>query len=65
MGSYLHGVFDQPGFRNLILNKLRAKKGLPLKGRASGVNLEAEFEKLADVVEKNLDMKWLERIVFG
>ena len=30
-GSYLHGVFDEPGFRNLILNKLRMKKGLPLK----------------------------------
>src|SRR3989338_5603171 len=64
-GSYLHGVFDGPGFRNLILNKLRAKKGLPLKGRASGVNLEAEFEKLADLVERNLDMKWLKKIIFG
>src|SRR3989338_3657692 len=64
-GSYLHGVFDQPGFRNLILNKLRAKKGLPLKNRASGINLEAEFERLADVVERNLDMKELERIIFG
>lgn len=64
-GSYLHGVFDQPGFRNFILNKLRAKKGLPLKGRASGVNLEAEFEKLADLVEKNLDMKWLGKVVLG
>ena len=65
LGSYLHGVFDQPGFRNLILNKLRAKKGLPLKNRASGINLDAEFEKLADLVEKNMDMKWLEKIIFG
>ncbi len=64
-GSYLHGVFDQPGFRNFILNKLRAKKGLPLKDRASGINLDAEFEKLADLAESNLDMKRLEKIVFG
>lgn len=62
-GSYLHGVFDQPGFRNLILNKLRAKKGLPLKKMASGINLDAEFDKLADLVEKNMDMKELERII--
>ncbi|MDO8749065.1 MAG: cobyric acid synthase [Candidatus Omnitrophota bacterium] len=62
-GSYLHGVFDQPGFRNLILNKLRMKKGLPLKARASGINLDAEFEKLADLVENNMDMKELERII--
>ena len=64
-GSYLHGVFDQPDFRNLILNKLRMKKGLPLKARASGINLDAEFEKLADLVERNLDMKRLEKIIFG
>ena len=64
-GSYLHGVFDQPDFRNLILNKLRMKKGLPLKARASGINLDAEFEKLADLVENNLDMKWLDKIIFG
>ena len=64
-GSYLHGVFDQPGFRNFILNKLRMKKGLPLKNRASGINLDAEFEKLADLVEDNLDMKRLEKIIFG
>ena len=56
-------MFDEPGFRNLILNKLRVKKGLPLKNRASGINLDAEFEKLADLVEKNLDMKELERII--
>ena len=64
-GSYLHGVFDEPGFRNLILNKIRMKKGLPLKNKASGINLDAEFEKLADLVEKNLDMRWLDKIVFG
>ena len=64
-GSYLHGVFDEPGFRNLILNKLRMKKGLPIKDRASGIDLEAEFEKLADLAEKNLDMRWLDKIIFG
>jgi len=64
-GSYLHGVFDQPGFRNFILNNLRMKKGLPLKKSNLGINLDAEFDKLADVVERNLDMKRLEKIVFG
>ena len=36
-GSYLHGVFDQPGFRNLILNKLRAKKACRLKSGPRGL----------------------------
>ena len=41
------------------------KKGLPIKDRASGIDLEAEFEKLADLAEKNLDMRWLDKIIFG
>ena len=27
-GTYLHGVFDQPGFRRAWLNRIRDRKGL-------------------------------------
>ncbi len=28
-GTYIHGVFDQPGFRRAWLNRIRQRKGLP------------------------------------
>jgi len=28
-GTYIHGVFDQPGFRRVWLNRIRQRKGLP------------------------------------
>ena len=31
MGTYIHGVFDKTDFREIIVNKLRSKKGLELK----------------------------------
>ena len=28
-GTYIHGVFDQPGFRRVWLNRVRGRKNLP------------------------------------
>lgn len=51
-GTYIHGVFDQPGFRRHWLNQLRRRKGLdPLPVALS----ENTNRKLADTIDRWAD----------
>lgn len=63
-GTYLHGIFDNDIFRRDFLNRVRNNLGLkalcPSRPRFS---LDNEFDKLADLVRKNIDMKLLYRIL--
>lgn len=61
-GTYMHGVFDADTFRRNFLNKIRIKKGRQPLASLS-FSLDNEFDKLADIVRKNLDMKSLYRII--
>jgi adenosylcobyric acid synthase len=55
-GTYLHGIFDKDDFRHTFLNRLRRKAGFaPVSGIA--YNLEPELDRLADTVERCLEMK--------
>lgn len=57
-GSYLHGIFDADPFRRWFIDQLRAKNGLaPLKTVQAPYDLEPAFDRLADVVRAQLDMK--------
>ncbi len=57
-GSYLHGIFDEDGFRRWFVDGLREKKGLPRVGVIlSPFDLEIAFDRLADKVRENLDMQ--------
>lgn len=61
-GTYLHGVFDRPGFCRAWLNSLREKKGWPpLKLRAGGE--ENKYDRLADAVSRSLDMAAIYRLL--
>jgi len=62
-GTYIHGVFDNFYFRNNFLNKLFTSKGVEYKCAKDDFSQEREFDKLADVLRKNLDMKFLERLL--
>jgi adenosylcobyric acid synthase len=59
-GTYIHGVFDQPGFRRQWLNQLRWRKGLdPLPVTVSeNVNrkLATAMDRWADHLERHLDL---------
>ena len=59
-GTYIHGVFDQPGFRRHWLNQLRRRKGLnPLPVVVSeNVNrkLAAAMDRWADHLERHLEL---------
>lgn len=59
-GSYLHGIFDNSGFRTAFLNRLRRDKGLPTV--AADSRSEDPFDQLAEHLERHLDMERLLRI---
>jgi len=60
-GTYIHGVFDQPGFRRQWLNRVRARKNLrPLDAEISRVvsgRLGQALDRWADHVESHLTME--------
>ena len=60
MGTYIHGIFDNDGFRSKLMNYLRLKKGLKTTDgyRADFKTIkERRYNELADTVRRNLDMK--------
>ncbi|WP_416176628.1 cobyric acid synthase [Clostridium sp.] len=64
MGTYIHGVFDSPDFREYILNKVRIEKGLQTQKSLDYRKFrEEQIDKLADIVRKNIDMKFIYQII--
>jgi adenosylcobyric acid synthase len=62
-GTYLHGLFDHPDFRNAYLNRLREHKGLaPLPPHAYDTRPK-NFDQLADWLRDHLDMRKVSEIV--
>lgn len=59
-GTYIHGVFDQPGFRRAWLNRVRLRKGLETLSLATSVSLsrrlEGEIDRWADHVGVHVDL---------
>jgi adenosylcobyric acid synthase len=57
-GTYLHGLFDLPGFRGEFLNRIRKAKGLktqrPKQGR---VTKDHQYDRLADHFEVHCDVE--------
>ncbi len=60
MGTYLHGIFDNSGFRSALLNRLRRQKGLstvtPVRNNIDPLDL------LASHLEKCLDIPGILRL---
>lgn len=59
-GTYIHGVFDQPGFRRQWLNRVRGRKGLAPLGREISedvtTRLTLELDRWANHVAQNCDV---------
>jgi adenosylcobyric acid synthase len=64
-GTYIHGIFDNDGFRGALLNELRRKKGVPVRqaSKSFAGSKEKAISTLADVVCKGLDMERLYSII--
>jgi adenosylcobyric acid synthase len=65
-GTYLHGIFDNAGFRAAFCAALCEKKGVPpLGGHFFDLKQykEEQFDKLALAIRQNLDMPFIYRVL--
>lgn len=65
MGTYIHGILDNDDLRRHLLNCLRKHKGLaPLPKMFDYLgHKEAAYNRLADIVEANLDMDYIDSLL--
>lgn len=60
-GTYLHGVFDEAGFRRAWLNRVRIRKGLPSLDVAGSLAVnrsrQQARDRWADHLERSLNLK--------
>lgn len=66
-GTYIHGIFDNDGFRRRFLNSIN-KKGRShcLEARSDfeyNAFKEEQYDKLASLIRNNLDMKYITNLV--
>jgi len=63
-GTYLHGLFDADAFRRWFIDRLRARRGLPVDGRIRAVyNLESALDRLAETVRRSVRMDFIYRLM--
>ena len=64
--TYFHGIFHNYNFRREFLNYLRAKKGLEAKMGEDPYETQKDYSlnRLAEIVEENLDMDVIDRLLF-
>lgn len=64
-GTYIHGVFDEPGFRRAWLNRARLRKGFPPldihASRSVTSRLQGELDRWADHLTSHVDLSCLLR----
>jgi adenosylcobyric acid synthase len=67
IGTYVHGIFDDLDYTRDFLNKLRMEKGLAEINEKNIETYEAfknkEYERLAKLLEENLDIENILRII--
>ncbi len=56
LGSYMHGLFHNSGFRHKLLNSLRRRSGLPEVQHTTASEKDTEYDKLAELVRSSLNM---------
>ncbi len=65
-GCYIHGIFDQAGWGQALVNCLRRRKGLG-ESESAAVDWDAyqqqQYDKLADGLRAGLDMDLVHRII--
>ena len=63
-GTYLHGIFDNDAFRRWFIDSLRTQRGLaPVSRVLATYDLEAEQDRLAEIVRKNVDIEKIYRLM--
>ncbi|MCH9017910.1 MAG: hypothetical protein IIB89_09160, partial [Chloroflexi bacterium] len=60
--NYIHGLFQNVELRDAMLRELARRKGVPLPDVASVLDLDREYDKLADWVRSSIDMDLVYRV---
>lgn len=60
-GTYMHGIFDNDGFRRHLIKVLKQKKGIWEEQSGQVISTlerrQRDYDRLADIVRSNLNMK--------
>jgi adenosylcobyric acid synthase len=62
LGTYMHGLFHNPDFRQTFLNSLRRRWGLPEGKAGTAAGRDQQYDRLAEVVRHSLNMAEIYRI---
>lgn len=64
-GTYFHGIFHNYNFRRALLNYIRENKGLKPKFGEDPYETKKDYsiDRLAKIVEKNLDMDFIDKLI--
>jgi adenosylcobyric acid synthase len=67
LGTSLHGLFERDGFRAAFLTEVgrRAGKTFVPAGVSFAAARDAQFERLADLLEAHLDLAALDALIEG
>jgi adenosylcobyric acid synthase len=63
LGTYIHGLFYNDNFRQMFLNNLRKYWGLAESDKYYTFGKDSEYDKLAEVVRKNMDIAKVYKIM--
>jgi len=66
-GTYIHGIFDNDGFRQEFIKRVKQAKGISVSSEAHASFSfqefkEAQYDRLAELVRNNIDMEAFYRI---
>ena len=62
-GTYLHGLWDRPEFRQALLRWLANQKNISLEPSPQGMDRDREYDRLAAVVRDSLNMRLVYRLI--
>jgi len=65
MGTYIHGIFHNKDFTDAFVSRLRQLKNLPYENLKTISNRQNEYDKLAGLVRKSLDIEKIYAILKG
>lgn len=63
LGTYIHGLFHNEGFRRAILRELAARKGVVFAPSHAVLSPADQYDRLASLVRSSLDMDLIFRMV--
>lgn len=63
LGTYIHGLFHNEGFRRAILRELAARKGVVFAPSHSALSPADQYDRLASLVRNSLEMELIFRLL--